>query len=116
MEPRNALSLPVFRRDLLDNSTDYIVVGDTGIDRKIILDYSYELPISGKALTGTFTINHDGTTIDLDNWFSYVDESLEESVHFGAAIVGSEIRLTTITNSVGENPTIKYRRTSIGVV
>jgi hypothetical protein len=116
MEPRNALSLPVFRRDLLDNSTDYIVVGDTSIDRKISLEYSYELPIADKALTGTFVFNQNGSSVDLDNWYSFLDESLTENVVFGAVIVGTEIRLTIITNSVGENPTIKYRRNSIGVV
>jgi len=100
---------------LLDNSTDFIVVGDKTKERKVVLDYSYELPIAGKAITGTFVFNHDGTSVDLDNWYSFLDKSITKSVTFGAVLSGSEIRLTIVTNSVGENPTIRYRRSSIGV-
>ncbi len=127
MRERNALSKkhaddlyeplhPIVQVDLLDNNVEVIVVGDKTVDRRIELEYSYELPIGGKAITGRFIFNHDGSSVDLDNGYTFLDNSITKTVTFSASIVGDDIRLIVTTSSVGENPTIKYRRYAIGVV
>jgi len=105
---------PEVQQDLLDNNTDYIVVGDKTVVRKVVLDYSFELPIAGRAITGRFTFNHDGSNVDLENAYNFI-KPLIDGVAFSGAIVGNEIRLVIVTNSIGENPTIRYRKTSIKV-
>ena len=105
---------PVIQQDLLDNNIDYIVVGTKTIDRKVILDYSFELPISGRSLVGQFTLVHNGVSVDVDNYYSFIEPEIS-GVTFGASIVGNEIRLVIVTNLVGENPKIRYRKMSIGI-
>lgn len=105
----------VIRVDLLDNHTDYIVIGDTAIDRKIELDYCYEMPIADRAITGTFVFNHNGVTVDLSNDYSFIEPE-PSGVEFSADISGTEIRLKIVTKDVGENPTIKYMKKTIGIV
>lgn len=106
----------VISRDLIDNNTDYIVVGNITTDRKVVLNYSYELPIADKAITGRLTLNHDGSSVNADNDYSFLDQAVVDSVEMSAVIVGTELRWTIVTNGVGENPTVKYRRLSISVV
>ena len=106
---------PVVRVDLTDNNTEYIVVGDKTVDRMVVLDYSYEMPIGGRAITGKFIFNQDGSLVNLDNDYSFVPPK-PSGVTFSADLSGNDIRLKVVTNSVGENPTLKYRRMSIGVV
>ncbi len=103
---------PEIQVDLLDNDVKIIVVGDKTVFRKIVWNYSFELPIGDRALTGCFIFNHDGTSVDLDNSYSYVPPEIT-GVTFGASIVGNDIQLTVTTNSVGENPKIRYRAVTI---
>lgn len=111
-EPLHAIQ----RRDLLDNNVDFIVVGDKTEDRQVQLEWSFELPISGRSMVGLFRFVQNGSSVDLDNHYSFIPNDELKGVEFSASLVGDEIRLDIVTNSLGENPTIKYRRTTIGVV
>lgn len=105
----------ILQRDLNDNATEYLVVGDKTVDRKIVLEYSFEMPIADRAHVGTLTLNHDGTGVVVDDFYTYVPPYIK-GVSWGADFSGNNIRLIVITSGIGENPTIKYRRSSIGVV
>jgi len=126
MEPRNSLTRrqadqlyePLheeLRQDLLDNNTDHVVVGDTATDREIVMPYTMQLPISGRAFAGTFRLLHDNGVIDLDNQY-HVTLPMLGGFAFSATVVGTEIRLNIVTNGVGENPTLTYRRYAYGAV
>ncbi len=104
----------IIRQDLLDNNIDYVLVGDTAVDREIRIEYSFELPISDVAQTGVIVLVQDTNGIDFDHHYSFVVE-LDEVI-FSADISGTSIRIRIETISLGENPTIKYRRTAIGIV
>lgn len=103
---------PEIQVDLQDNNIEIIVVGDKTVFRKIIWNYSFELPIGDKALTGCFVFNHNGTNVDLDNHYSYIPPEIT-GVTFNASIVGNDIRLTVTTNGVGEHPKLRYRAVTI---
>ena len=109
------LSDEVYRRDLLDNNTDYLVVGDKTVDRMVLLEYSFELPIANRAHVGTLEFNHNGTSIVVVNEYTFLDPVID-GIEFGADFNGNQMRLVIVTSGLGENPTIKYRRSSIGVV
>lgn len=98
--------------DLLDNNVEQIVVGDATVHRKVVLNYSFELPIGNRALTGWFVFNHNGTVVDLDNQYSYTEPEIE-GVEFEADISGNDIRLIVTTNLVGENPKLRYRISTV---
>lgn len=117
MKPRNptAFLIGVLRRDLLDNAVDYIVVGDKTVDRMVVLDYTFELPIADRAHVGTLTFNHNGVSVEVDNEYTYVPPVIA-GIEFSADFNGNDIRLIITTSAIGENPTIKYRRNSISVV
>ena len=104
----------IVQHDLLDNNSEYIVIGNKTIDKKIDMSYSFELPIADKSLVGLFTFSHDGANVNLRNRYSFVGPEIT-GIAFSASIVGDEIRLNIVTNGIGENPTIKYRRTSMTV-
>ena len=100
---------------LTDNNTHYVVIGDTTTDRKIEVDYSFELPVLNKSQVGIFTVNWDGSGVNSDHHFSFPGEQLDEVI-FSADVNGTDIRMVIQNISLGENPTIKYRRTPIGLV
>lgn len=103
------------QHDLLDNDSTYIVVGDITSDKVVLVHYSFQLPISGRQRNGTLTVSHDGSTptIDEDYYYELGDEIT--SVTFGTTISGSELRVTIVTSSVGENPKLVYRRVRLGI-
>jgi len=100
---------PYTQQDLFDNDSTYIVVGDKTSDKVVLIDYSFQLPISGRQRNGRLTVSHDGsnTTIDEDYFYEEGDEIT--TVTFGAAISANELRVTIVTSSVGENPKLIYR-------
>jgi hypothetical protein len=100
--------------DLQDNNVENIVVGDITLYRKIIWNYSFELPIGDRAIVGNFVFTHDGTNVDLENDYSYVSPEIT-GVVFSASIVGNNMQLTVTTSGVGENPKLRYRALTIGV-
>lgn len=101
--------------DLQDNRTDYITVGDKTVDRKIELDYCYEMPIAGRAIIGRFSFNHDDIEANLSNDYSFIPPK-PPGIEFSAVMDGNNIKLKIVTKDVGENPTIKYRKRTITVV
>lgn len=105
----------IYQVDLQDNRTEYITVGDAATDRKILIDYSYEMPISERAIVGTFLFNHDGTDVEMSNDYTFIPPE-PSGVDFSAVLDAGEIKLKVVTNGVGENPTLKYRKKTIGVV
>ena len=125
MELRNPLSkfqadqlykplVDTLRRDLTDNSVEYLVVGDITEDREIRIEYSLELPIGGRALTGVIVLNQDGSLVDLDNHYSFTDPEIE-TVEWDSDIVGNNVRLIITTTGIGENPVFIYRRSVLPV-
>jgi len=103
------------QKDLLDNNSDYMVVGDKTLDKVVLVDYSFQLPISGRQRNGLLTLSHDGTvpTIDEDYYYEIGDEIV--SVTFGATISGNDLRVTIVTASVGENPKLVYRKFALPI-
>lgn len=103
------------QQDLLDNDSTYIVVGDKTTDKVVTVDYSFQLPISGRQRTGTLTVAHDGSTATIDEDYYYEDGDEITSVTFGTTISGNELRVTIVTSGVGENPKLVYRRFKLGI-
>ena len=52
--------------DLTDNNTEYIVVGDATVDKEIRMDYSFQLPIGKRSISGQFVFTIDGITVGLE--------------------------------------------------
>lgn len=104
--------LPVSRRDLLDNSIDFITVGHTD-KSKITLDYAFKLPISGRVRTGVFTfLIEPPAHVMLEDEYEVIPPEIT-GVTFSAMLFGTDVRLRIVTNGVGENPVIYYRGTTI---
>lgn len=101
------------QKDLLDNNTDFVVVGDKTTDRVVILDYSFQLPIGGRELNGRIVLLHDGATAEIINNYSFIAPEIT-TVTFGAAISGNDLRLTIVTSGIGENPKLVYSRFKLG--
>lgn len=97
--------------EMFDNSVEVVVVGDPATDKVVDIEYSYQLPISGRQRSGCISVMHNGTTAEMVEEY---DTMLPEitGVSFSVAIVGSEIRLSITNSSVGENPKMVYRRLS----
>ena len=96
------------RQDLLDNNTDYLVVGDTSVDSLVTVQYAFRLPIADRGIRGVFTFLQEGATVELGDDYWYTTPEVT-GVTFSASIVGTEIRLGIVTSGVGENPTLLYR-------
>lgn len=103
-----------FQKDLTDNNSDWVVIGDKTTDKAILVDYSFQLPISGRQLAGQFMVHHDGTNVELDNAYNFLVPEVT-GVTFAATIVGNDIRLTIVTASVGENPKMVYKLLKLGL-
>lgn len=102
------------RRDLDATGIEYIVVGSISSDRQVTVEYSIELPASGRAITGTVILNQDGIDVDLNNMYSYTEPEIE-TVLLSADILGTNLRLIVETNGLGENPVMTYKRTALPV-
>ena len=96
------------QQGLLDNNTDFIVVGSTTTDTLITVYYVFKLPIANRARTGTFTIIVDGLSAELGDDYWYVAPEIT-GVAFSSSVVGTDVRLNIVTSSVGENPVLYYR-------
>jgi hypothetical protein len=94
---------------MLDNSVEVVVIGDPSTDKVVEIDYSYQLPISGRQRNGSIRVQHDGTTAELVEEYDTMIPEIT-GVSFSVAIVASEIRLSITNSSVGENPKMVYRR------
>lgn len=94
--------------DLQDNNVEFVAVGDMALHRKVVVNYSFELPIANDAQVGWFTITHKGGAPGMTHAYDYVDTELD-SVEFEVEANGTEIRLKITTDSVGENPKFIYR-------
>lgn len=103
------------QQDLLDNDSTYIVIGDRTVDKTVQIEYSFQLPISGRQRNGVLTFSHDGLAPTLDEDYYYETGDEITSVEFGAVVSGDELRVTIVTSSVGENPKLVYRRNILGV-
>lgn len=108
------LSDAVIRRDINDNATEAIVVGDSDEDRRVSIEYTLDLPISNKAQTGRIIIVQDSDGVDVDHHYSFEAPELDEVI-FTTDISGTDIRLLIQCISLGENPTFLYRLKSIPV-
>lgn len=122
MQLRNALSKwqsdnlyeplkPLVQVDLSDNNEESIVVGTTS-EKRIYLEYTFVLPLLDKSQTGTFVITSDASGVDLDHHYSFPGTELDE-VTFEVEINGTDILLIITTISLGENPVLTYRKSSI---
>lgn len=109
------IGVPEEQRDLLDNNTDFIVLGDVSEIRGVQMEWTLELPISGRSMNGIFRIVHNGVDANLDNFYSYIGTDEIETITFGTQIVGSDLRLTIITSGIGENPKLRYRKQTLEV-
>ena len=98
---------PEQQLDLLDNNTEYLVLGDATILREITMWWTFELPVLDKAMTGKHRILIDSSGIGLDNDYSFIDEI--DGVEFDVDISGTSARLKIVTSGLGENPKMVYR-------
>ena len=98
--------------DLTDNNTEYIVVGDATVDKEIRMDYSFQLPIGKRSISGQFVFTIDGITVGLEHEYSFIPPEMKV-VTYSASIVGTEVRLTIVTDNVGENPKLVYRKDAV---
>ncbi|MBN2256680.1 MAG: hypothetical protein JW704_02500 [Anaerolineaceae bacterium] len=108
------LSDEVYRRDLLDNATEYLIVGNIAVDRQICIEYTLDLPIGNRSQTGKIVIIQDADGVDLDHHYSFAIPEFDE-VNFDVDISGTNIRLLIECTSLGENPVFLYRRSKIQV-
>lgn len=105
---RYELKNPFLQKDLFDNNTDSLIVGDTTDDTLITIDYIFKLPIADRSRTGRFVIIVEGTSADIGDDYWFVPPEIT-GVTFGVSVVGTDVVLDIVTNSVGENPTLYYR-------
>jgi hypothetical protein len=104
----------IFRRDLNDNDIEVIVIGDASTVRKVVVSYSFELPISNRSQSGELTITQDSSGVDLSHEYSFLDPEID-SVVFDVDVTGGDIRLLIACTNIGENPVFQYRRASIPI-
>lgn len=103
------------RRDLQDNSVEYIVVGDKTVDRSIEISYSLELPIGNRAIFGTLYLVQEGSNIIVDNEYSFIPP-LIESISYAGSFDGNDIVLEITTSGIGENPIFLYRTSKFEIL
>lgn len=102
------------RRDLNDNATEVLVIGDVGVSREIEIKYSFELPIAQRSQSGKLVITQSSLGVDLSHEYSFSEPEID-SVEFSAEVSGSDIRLRIVCTSIGENPVFQYRQASIPI-
>jgi len=101
------IGAPERQKDLLDNSTDYIELGDATVIREATMWWTFEMPIGNKAMTGRHRVLIDSSGIGLDNDYSFISEI--DGVEFDVDVSGTTARLVIVTNGIGENPKMVYR-------
>lgn len=94
--------------EMTDNSVEVIVVGNPTESKVIEIDYSYQLPISGRQRNGSIRVQHDNSTAEMVEEYDYMVPEIT-GVTFSASMTASEIRLVVTNSSVGENPKMFYR-------
>ena len=101
------IGAPERQLDLLDNNTEYLVLGDATALREITMWWTFEMSTLNKAMTGRHRILIDGAGIGLDYDFSYLNEI--DGIEFDVDISGTDARLKIVTSGLGENPKMVYR-------
>lgn len=109
------IGIPEEQHDLFDNNTDFIVIGSMLSDREITMEWTFELPISGRTMTGIFRVIQNDIAVSLSNKYSFFAGDEIIGVTFGAAVVGNEIRLTIVTSGIGEDPKMRYRKQPLAI-
>ncbi len=103
-----------YQKDLYDNASDYIAVANALLIRAVDIFYSFQLPISGRQFIGKIRLQHDGSTAGLIHDYDFMEPEIT-GVTFGAALVGTELRLTITCASVGENPKMRYKKFTLSL-
>lgn len=104
----------LIRRDLDDNDVELIILGSEYVYRQIMLEYSLELPLSGKSQSGELIFTNDLSGVDLSHRYSFFEPELD-TVEFSADRSGGNILLRVQCIGLGENPVFQYRQTSIPI-
>jgi hypothetical protein len=102
---------PERQLDLLDNNTEYLVLGNATAIREFHMEWTFELPILDKAMRGKHRILIDGAGIGLEYDYSFLNEI--RGVEFDVDILGTDARLKIVTSGLGENPKMVYRLESL---
>jgi hypothetical protein len=102
----------LYTENLHVSSTEYVSVGNKTTDRKIVLDYSYALPIANRSMVGTLIIHHDGTDVEISNEYSVMTNEFDDVVITGEILL-DDIRLKIVTPALIENPVLQYKRAVI---
>lgn len=101
------------KHELHVSSTESVVVGEVS-DAKILLEFVFYLPISGRAMAGEMTILNNGASAFCHNEYSVVVSDFDD-VEFSAVVSGSDIVLRIVIPALSENPVLKFRRKTLSV-
>jgi len=110
----NTHSSAIKQYKLLDNNTDYVIVGNTSIDKVVEVVYSLQLPASGKQLAGNIKILYDGMVdVEFIHEYDFMGTAEVEGVSYAVAKYGVELRLYITTYHIGDDPIFVYYTKSI---
>jgi hypothetical protein len=104
----------LYTENLHVSSTEYVAVGNKTIDRKIVLNYSYSLPIANRSMVGNLIIHHNGVDVEISNEYSVMTNEFDD-VEITGEILLDDILLKIVTPALIENPVLQYKRTVIPV-
>jgi hypothetical protein len=102
---------PIERHELHVSSTEYVTVGLKS-ELKILLEYAYYLPLSGRTMAGELTILNNGVAATAHNEYSVIVSDFDD-VELTAEISGLNVVLKIVTPALIENPVLKFRRKAI---
>lgn len=105
-----AVSSNTITVDVLDNSTEHVVLGQISDIRQATLEYTYQLPSLNKQITGTIIVSHDGTNAAIiKHEYSYQTTDIS-GLTYGASILSGNLRLDITNLAVGENAKFSYTK------
>lgn len=97
------------RADGFDNATDRYPLGLAAAARGWRVEYLLELPVSGRAHSGTILVTHaGGAAVLADHGYAF-DGAEIGGLTWTAELVGGAVNLVLQKVAVGENPTVYYR-------
>lgn len=86
-------------KELNDNSSSSLVIGKQGEASSYVIDYSITKAVSGVVNTGKLVVNDIGEL--LRHGYQFCDQITGFEIN--SSVVGTDIQLDFVLNSVGEN-------------